>query len=110
MACPQWSPLVHEYINLDANTVTSVVHLEALEALNEWCKAVCHEHHLAFYAFICGFSSKTGNVFKTSASPVVDDVQRKAGCTERIEPPDIDLGTDEREQKRQGIEVDICGC
>lgn len=108
MTGPQRCVLFHEYINLYADAVTSMVDLDALETLNKWCKAVRHEHHLALCAGIGSLSGKTSNVFKTGACPVVDDVQGKASSTDRIEPPDIDLGTNKGKQKRQGIKINIC--
>lgn len=107
MASSQRSALVHEYINFHTDTVTGVVDLEAFEPFDERCEAVGHVHHLAFYAIAGGFSGETGNVFETGARPVVDDEQGEAGCTQRVEPPDVDLGADKRKQKGQGIEINV---
>lgn len=98
MASSQRSTLVHEHINLHTNTVTGVVDLEALESFDKRREAIGHVHHLAFYAIAGGFSGETSNVFETGARPVVDDEQGEAGCTKRVEPPDVDLSTDERKK------------
>lgn len=84
-----------------------MVGFDAFEALDERLKAVRHEHELAFCSVVGRLASQSGDVLETCACPVVYNVHRKDSSTDRIKPPDIDLMTDQREEQRERIEVNV---
>lgn len=84
-----------------------MVGLDALEAVDEWREAVCHESELAVRTVVGGLAGQSSNIFKAGACPIVDDEERENGCAHGIEPPYADLVADEREQKRERVEVNV---
>lgn len=107
MSVSQFCILGHQNVNLNAHSIASMVGLDALEAVDEWREAVCHESELAVRTVVGGLAGQSSDVLEAGACPVVDDEERKNGCAHRIKPPYADLVADEREQKRKRIEVYI---
>lgn len=103
MSVPQLRVLFHQDVNLDADSVSGVVGLDALEALNKRLEAVRHEHQLALHTTAGSFASQTCDVLETCTRPVVDDEQRENAGAKGVKPPDADLVTDER--KKQSLEL-----
>ena len=107
MSVSQFCILGHQNVNFNAHAVTSMVGLDTFEAVDERREAVCHEGELSDRSIVGSLAGQPSDVFKTRACPVVDDEERENGCAYGIKPPDADLVADEREQKRERVEVYI---
>jgi len=64
-------------------------------------------HQFPLHRLLGRDAGKSRHVLHTSRRPVVDDVQRQQTRTNGVEPPDIKLTANEREEQRKGVEDDI---
>lgn len=100
--------LVQEQINLDPNAVTGVVGGDALEAVNDGAESVAQVHDLLLQIGVGGLAGEARHVFETGACPVVDDEEGEQAGAYGVEPPGGGFEAYEGEEKREGVEVDVC--
>lgn len=70
-------------------------------------KSPGQERNLLEQAVVDCRTRQSNDIIEGSPCPVVDDEQRQHGSADGIKPPDIQLMTDQWEQKRQGVEEDV---
>ena len=85
----------HENINLHADAIAGMIALDTLESFHKRRKSISHKHHLPFGTAVCCFARQSEDILETCASPVIDDEEREDCGADRIEPPDIELRTNQ---------------
>lgn len=107
MAPVQLRVLVHQTIDLDPHSITSVVRSDALESLDNRTEPVRHVHELLLQPLVGRLAGEPGHVLEAGAAPVIDDEEGEERRADGVKPPGAGLCSDKGEQQREGIEVDV---
>lgn len=99
--------LFEQDIELDPDRVASVIRSDTFEALDDWRETVRKVQQLLEHLLIRSLTGETGYVVEACVAPVVDNEEGEKTCASRIEPPEIGLVANEREEERKRVENDI---
>ena len=106
--CPTQPRVFPEHnVHFHPDSVARVVCGDGFVGVDDGGKAPCEEGDLFEHVGGYGGAGEAGDVFETRFGPVVDDEEGKDGSADGVEPPEVELVPDQREEEGERVEDNV---
>ena len=99
--------LLEHNVHLDPHSVARVVCRDGFVGVYDGGEAPGEEGDLLEDVGGDGGTGEAGDVFETGFGPVVDDEEGEEGRTDGIEPPEVELVTDQGEEEGERVKHNV---